>query len=197
MKKYSTVYVDIDTQNDFIDPHGSLPVPDGHRIYSNLGRLVQHAGTQGIPVISSVCAHKEGDPPPIHCVMDTWGYLKLGFTLLPRRVTLPALVHVPQPDALLDNYQQIILQKHVISVFTNVNADPLVRAVDADSWVLFGVATEYSVQEWVRGFLERGKRVRLVTDAILPKDSDEGRAVLEALCAQGAETTTTEKVISA
>jgi nicotinamidase-related amidase len=49
----------------------------------------------------------------------------------------------------------------------------LLTAVDPDEIVVFGVATDVCDDAAIRGFLERGRRVRFVEDAA--RGLDEGR----------------------
>ncbi|MCP5120365.1 MAG: hypothetical protein GY953_56945, partial [bacterium] len=48
----TTVFIDIDTQADFIYPSGALYVPGAERIVPALERLTQFAGNNSISVVS-------------------------------------------------------------------------------------------------------------------------------------------------
>jgi nicotinamidase/pyrazinamidase len=86
----NTVFVDIDTQIDFLFPAGALYVPGAETALPVISALNQHAGRIGTVVISSADAHAEDDPEfaawPHHCVAGTVGQLKPASTLLDRRV---------------------------------------------------------------------------------------------------------------
>jgi len=56
------LFLDIDTQHDFMDPDGKLSVPGAAEITGNLARLTQFAVEHGIPILSSADAHQRGDP---------------------------------------------------------------------------------------------------------------------------------------
>src|SRR3954464_9484646 len=111
MRKYQQIFVDVDTQNDFLDPRGALFIKDSAAILDNLAALTRFAVDRGIPVLASACAHGEDDAEfkqfPRHCVTDTWGQLKLAGTLLPKRVTVSADVPVADPAKLLESRQQL------------------------------------------------------------------------------------------
>src|SRR3984885_15649019 len=81
-----TVFVDVDTQIDFLYPAGALYVPGGERLVPAIARLNHFAGEHGIPLISTTDAHSENDPDvrdwPPHCVVGTTGQLKPAETLL-------------------------------------------------------------------------------------------------------------------
>ena len=65
------VFVDVDTQRDFLDPDGALFIAGSGAIRPNLARLTRFARAQGIPILATACAHAEGDPEfavfPPHC----------------------------------------------------------------------------------------------------------------------------------
>src|ERR1019366_2673495 len=122
-----------------------------------------------IPLISTTDAHREDDPEfrqwPPHCVAGTTGQLKPGETLLSRRTTLGVQTGAsielgPQIPA------QIIVEKQALDVFTNPNFTALLDSLDADRYVVYGVATDCGVRCAVTGLLGIGKPVVLVTDAI-------------------------------
>jgi nicotinamidase-related amidase len=56
------VFVDVDTQVDFLDPAGALFVPGSTEIVPNLARLTRFAREHGIPILASADAHTPDDP---------------------------------------------------------------------------------------------------------------------------------------
>ena len=50
------VFVDIDTQRDFLEPDGALFVPGSTEIVPNLARLTRFAREHGITVLATGCA---------------------------------------------------------------------------------------------------------------------------------------------
>ena len=50
------VFVDIDTQRDFLEPNGALFVPGSDLIVPNLARLTKYALEHRIPVLATACA---------------------------------------------------------------------------------------------------------------------------------------------
>src|SRR5436309_11921364 len=78
-------FLDIDTQVDFIEPAGKLYARGAEAIKPNLARLVRLARDLKLPLVSSVDAHREGDPEfaqfPPHCLVGTPGQKKLPETV--------------------------------------------------------------------------------------------------------------------
>src|SRR5690242_15292568 len=162
----ATVFVDVDSQLDFLFPAGALYVPGAERVVPNIARLNRHAASHGIPVVSTVDAHTEADPEfriwPHHCVAGTWGQRKAESTLLDGRVVVPN-----RPcDLALAGARQIIVEKQTVDVFAAPNLGRVVEQLAADRYVVYGVVTEICVLYAIRGLLKTGGRVIVVTDAI-------------------------------
>ena len=71
------VFVNIDTQRDFLEPTGALYVPGSTEILPNLARLTEFARSHHIPILATTCAHLPDDPEltqfPPHCMAGTRG----------------------------------------------------------------------------------------------------------------------------
>ncbi|MGE5646296.1 MAG: cysteine hydrolase family protein [Acidobacteriota bacterium] len=172
-----TVFVDVDTQLDFLYPAGALYVPGAGRLLPALARLTRHAAGRGIPVVATMDAHAENDPEftrwPPHCVAGTHGQQKAAQTLF---------------DG------QIRVEKRHIDVFRDSRLQEVVDQLAADRWVVYGVVTEYCVATAAMGLLRTGKPVEIVTDAIAAIDEAEARRTFEEFTARGGRFTTVEEV---
>ncbi len=191
-----TVFFDIDTQVDFMYPAGALYVPGAERIVPAIARLNRHAAANGFPVVSDMDAHTENDPEfqvwPPHCVAGTLGQLKPPETLLEKRVVVPwRPVNVQVEGA-----QQIIFEKQVLNLFENPNIYPLLDALKADAYVVYGVVTEYCVRWAALGLLETGKPVTLVTDAVETLKREDSERTLCEFTARGGRLATVAEVSS-
>ena len=164
-----TVFVDVDTQLDFLSPSGALYVPGAEAIVDNVARLNRWAESQGILVISDTDAHRENDPEfadwPPHCVAGTLGQQKPAATLLAQRVTVAS--DAPVPD--LSGIAQVILEKQTLDCFGCPNMATLLERLAADRFVVYGVVTEICVAHAAIGLLKWGS-VELVTDAVKELD---------------------------
>src|SRR5438094_7882037 len=67
--------------------------------------------------------------------------------------------------------------------------------LDPDEIVVFGVATDVCDDAAIRGFLERGRRVRFVEDAARGLDESRVAACTAAWRERGVEFTTTEEIV--
>ncbi len=198
MPKYPHVFLDIDTQHDFMKPDGRLYVPQADTLIPNLAALIRSAERRGIPLISSADAHAPDDAEfaefPPHCVAGTPGQQKLPETLLDPRAVIKLRDSIPDFEALLDGNKQLILEKTTFDVFSNPNAARLVEQLDVGEYVVFGVATDYCVKAAVLRLLDRGKRVALVEDAIKPVTPAGGRTAYEEMRRRGARRSRTAEL---
>ena len=176
---------DVDTQVDFMLPEGKLYVPGAEETIPAAERLVAWARERGVVHVASADDHELTDPEisdepdfantfPPHCLRGTRGAQKVPET--EQADPLP-LASLPIPPGLLpqwiDGRRELRLLKKNFDVFTNPNADPLLRVLDPDEIVVFGVATDVCDDAAIRGFLARGRRVLFVEEAA--RGLDEGR----------------------
>ena len=193
------VFVDIDTQYDFINRDGALSVPGAEEIRGNLRTLTDYAVNNGIKIIASADAHvpndKEFEVFPPHCVQNTPGQKKIEETTLAATVVLKNDASDEAQADNIENADQILLEKQTYDVFTNPNAPGIFEAADGDEYIVYGVATDYCVKAAAVGLLERGYKVTVVQDAIAavaPETEEESIALMEEM---GAAFTTTHEVV--
>ena len=192
----SLVFFDVDTQVDFMCPTGRLYVPGAEQIVPNLGRLMDWARENEVPVVSSADAHSPGDPEfkiwPPHCVLGTPGQQRIPETRFPAPVIIPCRPGAFQPPARWVG--QFIVEKRTYTTEDNPNFDALLRALGPRCAVVFGVVTEYCVLANALALCRRGFQVDVVVDAIKPLNDEDGRKALEQMAAAGAREVTTAEV---
>lgn len=186
------IFWDVDTQVDFLSPAGKLYVLGSEAIIPALQQLTRYAAAHRVLVVASADAHLESDAEfqqwPPHCLAGTAGQQKIPETSLPRRLVLPnRRVDIP-PD--LSAWQQVILEKQQLDVFTNPNTAPLVEQLGHPDVVLYGVVTELCVAHAARNLMQQGCRVTLVEDATASLDAATARNFIDELTRQGAHLAT-------
>ncbi len=194
---------DVDTQVDFMLPHGKLYVPGAEETVPAMQKLVGAARAAGIVHVASADDHELTDAEisdqpdysttyPPHCLRGTRGARKIPETEQedPIPVTLEAL-----PERYLSGREFLLLKKS-FDVFTNPNADRVLEHLDPDEIVVFGVATDVCDDASIRGFLERGRKVVFVEDAARGLDEARVATCTSAWRDAGVEFTTAERVIS-
>ena len=193
------LFWDVDTQADFMLPGGKLYVPGAERILPLLERLTQFARRQQILVIASTDAHQPDDAEfrqyPPHCLAGTPGQRKVQETQLNAKYIVPNRpIELPRD---FSRCEQVIVEKQKLDVFTNPNLEALLQQLGRREIVLYGVVTELCVRCAARGLLDRGYRVRLVTDAVRALDEQQSKEFVAELRRRGGELVTTEDVARA
>jgi nicotinamidase/pyrazinamidase len=193
---------DVDTQVDFMLPHGKLYVPGAEETVSAMKRLVDATRAAGIVHVASADDHELTDEEiseqpdfgttyPPHCLRGTRGARKVPETEQEDPVPLTL---EPVPERYLAGREFLLLKKS-FDVFTNPNTDPLLERLDPDEIVVFGVATDVCDDAAIRGFLLRGLKVRFVEDAARGLDEGRTAACTAAWRQAGVEFTTADEVI--
>ena len=194
---------DVDTQVDFMLPHGKLYVPGAEETAPAMQKLVAAARAVGIVHVASADDHELTDAEisdqpdysttyPPHCLRGTRGARKIPETEQedPIPITLEVL-----PERYLSGREFLLLKKS-FDVFANPNTDRLLERLDPDEIVVFGVATDVCDDAAIRGFLERRRKVVFVEDAARGLDDSRVAACTSAWRDAGVEFTTAERVIS-
>jgi nicotinamidase/pyrazinamidase len=192
----SLVFIDVDTQVDFMDPAGRLYVPGAETIVPNLVRLMDWARRYDIPVLSSADAHTPDDPEfkiwPAHCVMGSPGQRRIPETQFAGAVVIPSRPGAFTPPPRWTG--QFIIEKPTYDTQDNPNFSDMLSALGPRRAVVFGVATEFCVLADVLALRRHGFPVDLVVDAIKPITVEGGRNALAEMTAAGARTVMTDDV---
>jgi nicotinamidase/pyrazinamidase len=195
------IFWEVDVQRDFVLPGGNLYVPGAEKLLPNIRRLTDAARQGKVFLVSHGDFHTPNDPEfkvfPPHCVKGT-----PGSQLVPEAITENVALVPNEPDAKLPDdltrYQQVLMEKQTLSIFESRHADALVKKLGSQAeFVVFGVVTEYCVCFAVKGLLERGRRVAVVTDAIETLRKEEGEKAVAEFVRLGARLTTTDQVLAA
>jgi nicotinamidase/pyrazinamidase len=179
---------DVDTQVDFMLPHGKLYVPRAEETVGAMLRLVAGAREAGVPHVASVDDHELYDPEisdepdfrntyPPHCLRGTPGAEKIPETK--QEDPLPLSLYPIPPGlvpGLVEGRRELLILKKNFNVFTNPNTEPLLEALDPDEIVLFGVATDVCDDAAILGLLKRGRKVTFVEEAARGLDEDRTAA---------------------
>jgi nicotinamidase/pyrazinamidase len=195
---------DVDTQVDFMLPEGKLYVPGAEETIPAMARLVAAARAAGLVHVASADDHELTDPEisaepdfrttyPPHCLRGTRGARKIPET--DQEDPVPITLE-PLPERHLVGREFLLLKKS-FDVFTNPNAERLLDRLDPDEIVVFGVATDVCNDAAIRGFLERGRRVRFVEDAARGLDEERTARSVAFWRERGVEFTTVDDVVAA
>lgn len=180
--KHDTIYWDVDTQHDFMDPGGKLYVKDAELIKPKLAQITEYAHRNGIQIVASSDDHElehaeisstpdysETFPP--HCMRGTHGAEKIPETTLlsPMIIEPVAVPHETLVRRLSAHTGDVLIRKHRFDVFSNPNTRTVIEAWDPTVIVIYGVTLDYCVKYAIDGMIDIGvPTILLVLDATKP-----------------------------
>ena len=194
---------DVDTQVDFMLPHGKLYVPGAEETAPAMAKLVAAAREAGLVHVASADDHELTDPElseqpdyretyPPHCLRGTKGARKVPET--DQEDPVPIGLE-PLPEHWLEGREFLLLKKS-FDVFTNPNTERLLERLDPDEVILFGVATDVCDDAAIRGLRQRGRQVLFVEDAARGLDDERVAECTAAWRESGVRFTTVDEVLS-
>jgi nicotinate phosphoribosyltransferase len=194
------VFLDVDTQVDFMAPTGALYVPGAVEIAPHLAALANFAREYRIPFLSSADAHPPDDPSfaqwPPHCVIGTPGQLRIAETRWASPRIVPNRIGSFEPPKEWSG--QFIIEKTDYDVSSNPNFEnilsALINAFGPVRFVVFGVATEFCVHAAALALRKRNLPVDVVTDAIKAITEEGGKQAVEEMVRAGVRLVTTAEV---
>jgi nicotinamidase/pyrazinamidase len=191
------VFVDIDTQYDFIMPRGKLYVKHAEQIIPNLKYLTRIAENNDILIISSVDTHIKNDPEfkqfPGHCIKGSPGQRKIPETLLKEHVFIPQkILNRGQLFNKIKGRKQIIIEKNTYDAFVNFNLLGLLRPFQAA--FVYGLALDYCLKYAVSGLLQAGLEVNLIIDAAKPVYPEAEKPLLSSFRNNGVRLIKTKEI---
>lgn len=200
-----TLFLDIDTQCDFVLPEGAASTPPAYALVPNLERLTRTARTNQLTVIATVQAHTADDPVFANlpegqrpwCVRGTPGQAKVSATK-------------PKPGIVLENrawtaddlekatksQREIVLETTGPDLLTHAAAEPLLKG--ARQVYLYGLFLDDAVFKAARELRRLGIATALVEDATAPRNADPEHLerIRMEMAALGVERLTTMQVMS-
>ena len=188
-----TLFWDVDTQVDFMDPSGSMYVPGAETIVAHLEALTLHAKRMGIGRAGSVEHHAPDDPElssrpdfastyPPHCLAGPSGAAKIPATQPQNPLWVPSNpVPAPALAARIRSHPgEVFLQKQRFDVFSNPNVCTVLRAYGPTRVVVYGVALDVGDRHAVEGLLTLGDwEVWFVEDAARAIRPESAPALIE------------------
>ncbi len=187
-----TALIVVDVQNDFADPRGSLYVRRGEEVVPFANREIERAFDGGASVVYTQDWHppvtphfrKDGGIWPVHCVRDTWGaQFHPGL-----RVAESATIVRKGEDG-GDGYSGFSVRDPQSGDVTATRLESILRARNADTLVIAGLATDYCVAETTLDAIKLGHTATVLLEGIRAVDLQlgDGDRAIERMRAAGAE----------
>jgi nicotinamidase/pyrazinamidase len=187
-----TALIVVDVQNDFADPRGSLYVRRGEEVVPFLNREIERAFDGGASVVYTQDWHppvtphfrKDGGIWPVHCVRDTWGaQFHPGL-----RVAESATIVRKGEDG-GDGYSGFSVRDPQSGDVTATRLESILRARNADTLVIAGLATDYCVADTTLDAIKLGHTATVLLEGIRAVDLQlgDGNRAIERMREAGAE----------
>jgi nicotinamidase/pyrazinamidase len=204
------VFWDVDTSYDFMRSDGKLYVPGSEEIIPAVRELTRFAQANGIPIIASADNHELTDSEisdspdwkttfPPHCMRGTPGQLKIPESELRNPLVIEPELQDPGTlgRQILAHRGDILLHKRALDVFTNPNVPALLRALEPEAVVIYGVATDFCDRYTVEGLLRHLPRAELylVTDAVRAIYPAEGERLISSWRDRGVRMVTVRQIV--
>lgn len=176
----TSLFWNVDTQEDFIDPGGKLYVQGAGSIRPVLRQLTELAKKLGIRVINTCDYHSINaleismNPDfqtkfPPHCMAGT-----VGAHFIPETdPETPLIVDWEDELAIFaefddaERFRNIVLRKNEFDIFTgNPYTEKILKILHPDQVFVYGVTTNICVDKVAVGLAERGIKVYVIEDAI-------------------------------
>jgi nicotinamidase-related amidase len=202
------VFLDIDTQIDFMMPHGKLYLEESRHIVGNLHRLLEFALIRGILIVQTADTHTVDDPEfstfgfPPHCIAGSEGWQRIQETnLIPDRVIKNCGAERLERDSNISSRtvgeeRVILVEKPSFSIGSNPAALELINSLRPCHFIAFGVATEGCVRKSILSLRSLGFEVSVVVDAVAAGRIKAGEAALDEFASLGVRPILTEHIYS-
>ena len=180
MDKFTNLFWNVDTQEDFINPQGKLYVKGAESIRPVLKQITDLAGDIGMRVVNTcdyhfINAEEISSNPdfitkfPPHCMAGTAG----AQFIIETDPEMPVIVDWDEEIAIFAEFddavgfRNIVLRKNEFDVFTgNPYTDKILSILHPDQVFVYGVTTNICVDKVAVGLAERGIKVYVIEDAI-------------------------------
>jgi nicotinamidase/pyrazinamidase len=201
MTKKQTIFWDVDTQFDFMQPTGKLYVPGAETIIDKVSAVRKFAFENGCSMIADIDWHsldneeisqspdfKQTFPP--HCMAGEPGSERVGYL---GNVPIEYVEIDKMPDnslkKLVDKDQfHIVIKKESIDAFDNPNTDRLLKLIKPKVVAVFGVALDFCVYYVLQGLAKyKGIKLILLRDVTKGLNSRPENEIFNELQQKGVE----------
>jgi nicotinamidase/pyrazinamidase len=180
MNKLETLFWDVHTQVDFMEPEGKLYVPHAMKIIPVVNSVRRFVFEHDFSLLASTDWHTRTDREispepdfketyPEHCIAGSPGAERVG--ILGDR-PIHEIPNRPVPENQLRAMVQsrpfhLVIRQSTVDVFTNPNTLPLLEILQPQNVVIFGVALDVCVLHTVEGIQRWGRsRITVLADAV-------------------------------
>jgi nicotinamidase/pyrazinamidase len=174
-----TLFWNVDTQVDFIEPTGKLYAPGAEMIKPVLKKITEYAKKHHIKVVNTCDYHNPDSAElsqnpdfistfPQHCMAGTSGAEYIPETQPENPFVVDWTADQRRIEELKQqNPRNIVIRKDAFDVFSgNPYTEAILQLIKPDRVFVYGVTTNVCVDQAVMGLSNRGLRVHVLQDAI-------------------------------
>lgn len=200
-----TIFWDVDTQFDFMQPDGKLYIPGAEEIIDRISEVRKFALDNGFSIVASTDWHSRDndeitdDPDyeltfPPHCMAGESGSERVGFLgEVPVEYVETEEIETDALQKLIDKDQfHIVIRKETVDVFSNPNTHKLVELLKPQTIAVFGVSLDICVYHTVHMLAKSrhdGTTLFLLKDAVKGLGAKPEAEILDEIEQMGVEIT--------
>jgi nicotinamidase/pyrazinamidase len=199
--KEETIFWDVDTQYDFMQPDGKLYVPGAETIIGNVSDVRRYALESGYSMVADIDWHsrdneeisetpdfKETFPP--HCMAGERGSERVGFLgdVPIKYISIEEMDDEAIRSVIRDEPFHVVIRKNSLNVFENPNTNKLVKLIRPKKVIVFGVALDFCVYYVVQGLSKFPDiRICVLKDAVKGLDARPEQEIFDEFEGMGVE----------
>jgi nicotinamidase/pyrazinamidase len=180
MSNSKIIFWNVDTQRDFVDPDGKLYVAGAEKLKPVWKRITDFAAERNIIVVNTADYHFPDageisrNPDyihtfPPHCIAGTdgSGFVEETEPQTPLIINWDEEIPFEALQKFIENSRNIVILKNVFDMFAgNPNTDNVMKILNPETVIVYGVTTNVCVDFAVKGLAERTCKVYVISDAI-------------------------------
>lgn len=177
MNTSETIFWNVDTQFDFVEPDGKLYVPGAELLKLIWREITKLAKTKNIKVVNTADFHYQNSAElstepdfittfPEHCMANTKGAEYVTETQPENAVVFDWDKKYLTLDT-VRKHRNVVIRKDAFDVFTgNPHTTEILKILSPKTVVVYGVTTNVCVNDAVVGLAKRVDKVLVIEDAI-------------------------------
>jgi nicotinamidase-related amidase len=167
---YERILLDMEVQKDFFCRSGRFYSKANARVLKHIKELLKWAKIQRIPVISTLLRASRTSPDHErlpYCIEGTEGELRVPRTVLPSHIAFGTRRTTDLPECILDNYQQVIFEKRILNIMSNLRVERLLTELSGNAtFILCGAGVAGGIVQAAITLRSRKFGVILADDAV-------------------------------
>ncbi|NCN86805.1 cysteine hydrolase [archaeon] len=203
-----TIFWNVDTQYDFMNPDGKLSISNAMSITKNLEKLTNFARENKYQIVNTADWHNKYSKElskkpdyrmtfPEHCMAETSGAEFIDET----KPINPYVVdwqnqNWQYSDCKIRTSQEIVIYKDFFNIFEgNRFTKQVLDALNPNRIIIYGVASDVCVDQAIKGLRAMNKEVYVPVDAIKELDPNGLEELLNKWLFHGVKLTKTEDIM--